>query len=45
LNQISPRVEELGVTQIEEFLENESLTTDFSETQQINNMLCGKLKF
>jgi len=26
--------------QVQEFLENESLATDFTETQQINNMLC-----
>jgi len=30
---------ELGVTQISEFLRNESLTTDFAETHQVDNML------
>ena len=30
---------ELGVTQIREFLENENLTTDFSEIQYIDNLL------
>jgi len=33
----SKREGELGVTQIQEFLENESLATDFAETQQMND--------
>ena len=33
------RGRELCDRQIQEFFENESLTIDFAETQQINNML------
>ena len=36
---------EMGVTQIEEFLENESLTTNFAATQQINNLCYEKFEF
>jgi len=31
--------EKLGVTQIQKFSGNESLTTDFAETKQVNNLL------
>jgi len=30
---------EPGVTYIQEFLENESLTTDFSDTRRVGNLL------
>jgi len=30
---------ELGVTQISEFLENESLVTNFAESQQVDDLL------
>ena len=36
-NRPTKRGKGLGVMQIQEFIENESLSTEFPETQQVNN--------